>query len=330
MKKLDILKCYIKERIYTILFFGFIMIIYMSVYYVYNVDMEPVVYASYLICLIGGLFFCIDFYRYYKKHIFLVNMKDNILYSNDFPRNSDLIDCDYQILINVLKQMNHKNNRMNKQQFQEMEDYFTLWVHQIKLPIAAIKLLLETESVPDKKLMKSELFRINQYTDMVLAYLRMRSLDSDYVFKIYDLDELIRQVIRKFSGEFIRKKINIDFEETHIKVLSDEKWLVFVLEQLVSNAIKYTKEGYVHIYGCDSTLFIEDTGIGIDSADLPRVFEKGFTGFNGRTDKKATGLGLYLCKNIMNKLSHGLEIESEVNKGTRVILHLEHHDFRVE
>ena len=121
--------------------------------------------------------------------------------------------------------MNHKNNRMNKQQFQEMEDYFTLWVHQIKLPIAAIKLLIETESVPDKKLMKSELFRINQYTDMVLAYLRMRSLDSDYVFKIYDLDELVRQVIRKFSGEFIRKKINIDFEETNIKVLTDEKWL---------------------------------------------------------------------------------------------------------
>ena len=106
--------------------------------------------------------------------------------------------------------------------------------------------------------------------------------------------------------------------------------VVFVLEQLVSNAIKYTKKGCIHIYGYDSTLYIEDTGIGIDPSDLPRFFEKGFTGFNGRTDKKATGLGLYLCKNIMNKLTHGLEIGSEVNKGTRVILHLEHHDLRVE
>ena len=140
----------------------------------------------------------------------------------------------------------------------------------------------------------------------------------------------MRQAIRKFSFEFIRKKIRIDFDETNMKVLTDEKWLVFVLEQLLSNAMKYTNEGNVHIYGYDSTLFIEDTGIGIDPSDLPRVFEKGFTGFNGRSDKQASGLGLYLCKSIMNKLSHGIEIESQVNKGTKVILYLKHEDLRVE
>lgn len=140
----------------------------------------------------------------------------------------------------------------------------------------------------------------------------------------------MRQAIRKFSFEFIRKKIRIDFDETNMKVLTDEKWLVFVLEQLLSNTMKYTNEGSVHIYGYDYTLFIEDTGIGIDPSDLPRVFEKGFTGFNGRSDKQASGLGLYLCKSIMNKLSHSIEIESQVNKGTKVILHLEHRDLRVE
>lgn len=167
------------------------------------------------------------------------------------------------------------------------------------------------------------MLKINQYSDIVLAYLRMRSLESDYVFKTYDLDNLIRQAIRKFSTEFIRKKIKINFEETHMHILTDEKWLVFVLEQLLSNAIKYTNQGSVHIYGHHSTLYIE-------ASDLPRVFEKGFTGFNGRKDKNASGLGLYLCQSILEKLSHKIEIQSQVDKGTKVILHLEHYDLRVE
>lgn len=117
MKKLDVLKCYVKDRIYTILLIGFVMVIYTIVYFVYNVDMEPFLYASYLVCLSGMLFLCLDFYRYYKKHTFLMKMKENILYSNDFPKDKSLIDHDYHILIQTLKQMNHKNNEMNKQRF---------------------------------------------------------------------------------------------------------------------------------------------------------------------------------------------------------------------
>ncbi len=169
-----------------------------------------------------------------------------------------------------------------------------------------------------KKLLKSELLRINQYTDMVLAYLRMRSIDTDYVFEVYELDDLIRQAIRKFSTEFIRKKLQIQFDETHIKVLTDEKWLVFVLEQLLSNAIKYTDQGYVHIYGNDNTLYIEDTGIGIDASDLPRVFDKGFTGENGRKFGKSTGIGLYLCKKLCKKLGLDINLVSEEGNFTRV------------
>ncbi len=330
MNKIDIVKNYIKDRLTMLLLIGMTVIVYLSVYFIYNIDMEPVLYATYLICLILVFDLFYGFYRYYKKHIHLIKIKDNILYSDGLPKKTSLMDCDYQELIVKLKKIYFKNASVSKEQFQEMEDYFTLWVHQIKLPISAMKLLIEMESNPDKKLLKSELFRINQYSDMVLAYLRIKSTDTDYVFKSYDLDELVRQAIRKFSFEFIRKKIRIYFDETNMKVLTDEKWLVFVLEQLLSNAMKYTNEGNVHIYGYDSTLFIEDTGIGIDPSDLPRVFEKGFTGFNGRSDKQASGLGLYLCKSIMNKLSHGIEIESQVNKGTKVILYLKHEDLRVE
>lgn len=330
MSKMTIIQNYVKDRLVTLLLVGITAIIYLSVYFVYNIDMEPVLYATYLIFLILVFYLFYDFYHYYKKHVHLTRIKSNILYSDDLPKKTSLLDKDYQELIAEVKKITYENDCVSKEQFQEMEDYFTLWVHQIKLPIAAMKLLIETESIPDKKLLKSELFRINQYSDMVLAYLRIKSTDTDYVFKSYDLDELVRQAIRKFSFEFIRKKIRIDFDETNMKVLTDEKWLVFVLEQLLSNTMKYTNEGNVHIYGYDSTLFIEDTGIGIDPSDLPRVFEKSFTGFNGRSDKQASGLGLYLCKSIMNKLSHSIEIESQVNKGTKVILHLEHRDLRVE
>ena len=141
----------------------------------------------------------------------------------------------------------------------------------------------------------SELLKIEQYVEMVLGYLRLGSETTDYVFRKYDLDALLRQSLRKYARLFILKKISLDFQETGRTVLTDEKWLTFVLEQLLSNAVKYTPEGgRVRIYGDGETLVIADSGIGIQPEDLPRVFEKGFTGFNGREDKKSTGIGLYL------------------------------------
>ena len=158
---------------------------------------------------------------------------------------------------------------------------------------------------------------------MVLSYIRLGSNENDFVIKEYDLDNIVRQAIRKYAPLFIRKKINLDFQPTTYKVLTDEKWLVFVIEQLLSNAIKYTNKGKISIYPLeDNKLVIEDTGIGISQEDIPRIFDKGFTGYNGRTDKKATGLGLYLCKNILDKLSHKISIESEVGVKTNVILDL--------
>ena len=194
----------------------------------------------------------------------------------------------------------------------------------MKLPISGLKLLLETEEVLDSTILKSELFQIEQYVDMVLAYIRMNSISTDYVIKAYDLDTIIRQAIRRFSIEFIRKKIRLEFNETEKQIITDEKWLVFVIEQLLSNALKYTKKGVIKIYlKNEDTLVIEDTGIGIDSSDCYRVFEKGYTGMNGRQNKKASGIGLYLCKTIMNNLSHKIWIESEEGKGTKVMLSFE-------
>lgn len=152
-------------------------------------------------------------------------------------------------------------------------------------------------------------------------------MTADFVFGTYELDDIIRQAVKKYSQIFILNKIKLNYEPVGETVLTDEKWLTFVIEQLLSNALKYTREGSISIYTQkvseeEECLVIEDTGIGILPEDLPRVFEKGFTGYNGRENKKSTGIGLYLCKTIMDKLRHGIWLESEVGKGTKAYIRL--------
>ena len=165
--------------------------------------------------------------------------------------------------------------------------------------------------------------KIEQYVEMVLGYLRLGSDTTDYVLRSCGLDGLLRQSVRKFARLFILKKISLDLQETGKTVLTDEKWLAFVIEQLLSNALKYTPEGgRIRIFGDGETLVIADSGIGIRPEDLPRVFEKGFTGYNGREDKKSTGIGLYLCSQVMDRLNHGISITSRPGQGTLVRLDL--------
>lgn len=210
----------------------------------------------------------------------------------------------------------------------EMMDYYMMWVHQIKTPIAALKLLLNSKE--DGFPMLEELFKIEQYVEMVLHYLRLESMAADMLLKEYDLHTLVKQSLRKYSVLFINSGLSLQLEEFKVNVLTDEKWLGFVLEQIISNSIKYTKKGTVSIYmkpDSKKTLVIEDTGIGIRNEDLPRIFDRGFTGYNGRMDKKSTGIGLYLCKQIMNQLSHKITVTSEEGKGTRIYLDLSRDDY---
>lgn len=194
-----------------------------------------------------------------------------------------------------------------------------MWVHQIKTPIAAMRLLLQAEDTPQNREMAEELFQIEQYVEMALHYTRLDSESSDFLIQWYELDGIVREAVRKYARVFIRKKINLNYQPLKVQVLTDEKWLEFVIEQILSNAVKYTQKGTVSIYMEDErTIVIEDTGIGIRPEDLPRVCEKGYTGYNGHTDKRSTGIGLYLCKRILKKLSHSIEIDSELGKGTRV------------
>ena len=201
-----------------------------------------------------------------------------------------------------------------------------LWAHQIKTPIAALNLLLQEEK-QDTAVCRQELFKIESYVEMALNYLRFEEMSNDLVLERNALEQLVRQVVKKYAAIFIYNHISVQLEHLDYTVLTDEKWFCFVLEQILSNALKYTKQGSVNISAEETEkglkVLVCDTGIGIKSEDLPRIFEKGFTGYNGRMDKKASGLGLYLCKGVCEKLGHGIRVTSKEGKGTTVILTLQ-------
>ena len=194
-----------------------------------------------------------------------------------------------------------------------------------------MKMILDSEDTEEHRELLAELFRIEQYVEMILCYLRLESETSDYVFRECDLDPIIRQAIHKYAPQFIRRRIRLEYRPVDAKVLTDEKWLLFIIEQILSNSIKYTQKGFVAITVTpDKILRIADSGIGIAPEDLLRIFEKGFTGCNGRFNTKSTGLGLYLCKTAADRLSHKISAESAPGTGTVISIDLHTDELTVE
>ncbi len=239
------------------------------------------------------------------------------------PKPRDQIEAQYQELLRGLYGQKQELVTEYNGRFQELVEYYTIWAHQIKTPIAAMDLILQQEESSFQKQIAQELRRIRQYVEMALVVLRLDADSTDYVIKEYELDDIICQALRKFAPSFIYKKIRLVYEPLGKRVLTDEKWLLFVIEQLLSNALKYTRKGTIEILLEEpATLCIRDSGMGIAPEDLPRIFEKGYTGYNGRKDKKASGIGLYLCRRILGKLNHGITVDSVLGEGTIVRVNL--------
>jgi len=268
-----------------------------------------------------------DFFRFYKRYQTLKEAEETIILSLErLPEPKTLLEREYQDLLKLLMKEKRKNQNETEQKSRELGIYHTMWVHQIKTPISALRLLLqEKRQFLDLEEEQYELFEIERYVEMSLQYIRLDSESTDFLIRSISLDSVIREAIRSYAGLFIRKKIRLNYTPISMYVVTDEKWLYFVLGQLLSNAIKYTSAGSISIYKeSDFVLVIEDTGIGIRAEDLPRVFEKGYTGCNGHTDKGATGIGLYLCKKVLTQLSHQIILESIEGKGTKVKIIFNH------
>lgn len=312
----------------TIFFYFLFSIIFFVIFWLYGLPLDAVGYAFLICTFIGSVGALIDFWHFFKQHKTLVDLQKRVMLSIDeLPEATNQSEEDYQKLIKVIHQDKIDLITQKDHDYEEMMEYYTLWAHQIKTPIAAMRLLLSDKEESE---CEEELFKIEQYVEMVLTYLKVDHQGNDFQFEFVDIDSCIKQCIRKYAKLFIRKKLQLNYEARSLQVLTDEKWLCFVIEQLLSNAIKYTPSGYVNIEVKDEMLIIEDSGIGIQKEDLPRVFEKGFTGYNGRKDKKSSGIGLYLVKQVCNRLGHKISIESELGKYTRVMIDLRHIDLEVE
>ena len=312
---------YLKSRVRLLAVLLAFAAIFALIFSLYELPVEAVGYAALLCAALGAAALAAGYSRWLRKYRLLELMRRSICVSAEgLPEPADGVEERYQELIRELSDERARLESAADADRRAAEDYYGMWAHQIKTPISAMRLLLQQPGETDRQALGAELFRIEQYVGMVLGYQRIEGDSTDFVLRRRDLDGVVRGCVRKFAPFFIIKKLPLNFQETGLTVLTDEKWLAFVIEQLLSNSLKYTSRGSITLRAEGMALVIEDTGIGIAPEDLPRLGERGFTGCNGREDKKSTGLGLYLCRRVCKKLGHGLEISSAPGVGTRVMI----------
>ena len=326
------LKGYMRDRAAM---FGCLLICYGTLFligYLYDIPFEKTRYIAEFSG--AGVFLCllVDILKYAERWKELKRcIATSVTYPGMFYTVPGDLEALYRSMIAKMRQEKEELIFEDQKRYTEMMDYYGMWAHQIKTPIAAMRILVQSgmdreENEENQKLFRQlqmELFKTEQYVEMVLSYLKIGDIAKDMVLERCDLGKVVRQAVKKYSRLFILQKLSLEMGEIAEIVLTDEKWLSFVVEQILSNALKYTKSGSVSIYlEQEGVLVIKDTGIGISAEDLPRIMEKGYTGYNGRIDKRSTGIGLYLCKKVMDKLHHQLRIDSEDGKGTKVVLDL--------
>lgn len=322
---------WLRGRLPTLLLFLLMCALFSGTLLLYQVPLRTVLYPALLCLLLLLLFLIWNFVRTYHAH---QQLSRAISFPQTLPALPDarsLTEEELQQVISALQQLLLQAENNAELHLQDTLDYFTLWTHQIKTPIASMRLTLENEDSPLSRRLSSQLFAVEQYVEMAMVYLRLDAVSTDYVFRPCSLDELIRGAVRKYAPEFIGRKLTLDYDPVSFTLTTDEKWFSFVLEQLLSNALKYTRTGGVRIFlSQPDVLCIQDTGMGIAPEDLPRIFEKGYTGNHGRSDKKASGLGLYLCKKICNRLGLGISAASVPGQGTTISLSLAQYALKPE
>jgi signal transduction histidine kinase len=313
---------YLHDHLGAVLFYLFTILVFWIVAGLYEQYRIEILYATCITAVVGTIFLTVGCFRYVSRMRYLqeLNMHANIEECMDKLPETDSCEIQmYQDLLHSLSTSYRSYVTKEEEKYRDRSDYFVMWAHQIKTPIAAMHLLIDDENEPE---VKDQLFRIEEYVSIVMHYLKSDDVSQDFVLAEYELDPIIEEAVRHYSSIFIRKKLKLEYTHTDLKVVTDKKWLLFVIEQIISNALKYTKEGSITIACEGNDLIISDTGCGIAPEDLPRLFDKGYTGYNGRINEHASGLGLYLCHRVLQQLGHTIHIESKVGQGTDVTIGL--------
>lgn len=302
------------------------------VFYLYGIPGRAISYSVLLCCTVFMAGMASEYYFYRKKYIERQRLFQSLEYNiQDLDPSCGKMEQDYRKLLLQLLQMKKQEKKEMDFRYQELKEYIMMWAHQIKTPITALKLLMQRveedtdlgiKEMKQLRYMKEELFAIETYVSMNLEYVRLDSMNADLSVGECCLKKVVKAEVSRFSPLFIAKKLSVSIENLDYNIVTDEKWFSFVIGQLLSNAIKYTRKGGIAVSAreCRDGILvsIKDTGIGIAKEDIPRLFEKAFTGYNGHIDKRATGIGLYLSKKILDKLGHGISISSEPGEGTCV------------
>lgn len=323
---------YLRQRRRALAVLALFCAIFAATFALYHLPVRAVLYPAAVCAVVGLLLLWLDFRRVRRRHEVLRRircMTDAV--PEHLPPPESIEDADWREIVRLLCEEQAKLRTDTGKRYEDMVDYYTIWAHQIKTPIASMRLTLQNEDTPLSRALSGDLLRIEQYVEMVMMFLRLDSESTDYVIWEQPLDPIIRQAVKKFAGEFIVRKLRLEYEPVNALVLTDEKWLSFVIGQVLSNALKYTPAGSISItLEPPLTLCIRDTGMGIAPEDLPRVFEKGYTGCRGRADQKASGIGLYLCRRICANLGHGISAQSAPDSGTVIRIDLSRPELQVE
>ena len=325
------LSTYLKDKLYAFLIFIIYIIILILFLIALKLSSSIIIFIT---AFTVAVFFIILFYDYFRKRKFYSELLDKL---NTLDKKYLLIEMllepnflEGKILYDVLDEVNKNEHDLisklkNKQE--DFKEYIELWIHEVKLPLASLTLI----NRKDKNTLR-ELKRIEDDVEQILYYVRCENANNDYLIKEWNLDTIIKNVALRNKDDLLALNIDFKVDNCNLKVLTDSKWLEFIINQIVSNSIKYKKEkdALIEITGKDYkdyiTITIYDNGKGISKSDLPRVFNKTFTGVNGR-GTKATGMGLYLCRELCEKLGHKIEIDSKVNEYTKVIIKIYKKDF---
>lgn len=324
-------KLFFKEKAITILLLLFGIITIEIFLMAYNVGMFIKIYIP---LIIMGLYMISIIIEYFKRKKFYDNLLKMLEELDEKYLITEIIKTpnflEGQIFKNSLEQIDKsmlENVNKYKYMTEDYKEYIELWIHEIKIPISASKMVIENNKNAITKSIDEELDKVENYIEQALFYARSNTVEKDYYIRKVVLKEIVNESIKKNKSSLIQEKISIDIHDLEIEVNTDNKWIVFILNQIIQNSIKYRKKenSVIEIYANQGKenviLYIKDNGIGIKQGEIIRVFEKGFTGTNGRlSNKKSTGIGLYLCKKLCNKLGIGIELNSVQNEGTEVKL----------